>query len=236
MTLNNSLKDEIVVENLSFCYQNACVFQKASFKILENEFVGIIGPNGAGKTTLIKLLLGLMPPDSGTISFTAEKKVGYVTQDAGFDRDFPITVFEVVLMGTYKGNEGLLLKPTLEHLRKAENALKEIQIGHLRERSIKELSLGELKKVLIARAIAGDAEVLIFDEHSVSQDVDSVEIFYESLKLLKGKKTILLISHDIKPVFSLCDKFLYINKGIEIYENNEEHKKIIIDKLYLQRG
>lgn len=193
----------INLEDISFAYQDTLVLKDVSFKIYPGEFVGIIGPNGGGKTTLLKLILGFLKPSSGKIEILgaapqlAKQKLGYVPQVTRFDRQFPISVFELVLSGR------LAFLPWYGYYTKADkeaaiNALELMGLVHLKEHSFGTLSGGQAQRALIARALVSDPEILILDEPTASVDSKAEAEIHAILRKFSGNKTIVMVTHDLK--------------------------------------
>ncbi|MCL9813226.1 metal ABC transporter ATP-binding protein [Natranaeroarchaeum aerophilus] len=212
----------IHVDNVSFGYTAAPVLEDISFDVDAGEYVGIVGPNGSGKSTLLQLLLGLHAPDTGHVEllgypareFAERERVGYVAQDVTEDtKRMPITVAEVVLMGRFPhagfGRIGV------EDRTKAREALQTVGIDHLANRRITNLSGGQRQRTYIARALAGDAELLVLDEPTVGVDAESVESFFDLLGDLNDDgMTILLVEHDIGAVIEHTDRVLCLNREL----------------------
>jgi zinc transport system ATP-binding protein len=210
-------------EGVSFSYGPVKVLEKASFHIHQGEFIALVGPNGSGKTTVLKLLLGLEKPDTGKIGIfgTAAEgpdrnhdRIGYVPQQAPQDRAFPISVRDVVRMGRLRS----LLGYTRDDRAAVEEALVQADIQDLADRSFAALSGGQRRRVLVARALASRPEILILDEPTANMDSESGERLFETLGHLKGKTTILIVTHDLDFVSSLTDRALCLGDA-----EGEEH-------------
>jgi len=206
--------------NLTVYYELNPVLIDVNLEFEEGKIYGIIGPNGAGKSTLFKSILGLIKVESGEIEFFNNKsfkevreKIAYVPQKEIVDWDFPITVFEVVLMGRYV-HIGLLKRPSKEDKEITINALKKLNLYYLRNRQISELSGGQQQRVLIARAICQNADIYLLDEPFSNVDVlterNLFEIFYE---LKNNNKTIIIIDHDLARVKNY-DELILLNRTI----------------------
>jgi manganese/zinc/iron transport system ATP- binding protein len=208
------------IANLTVYYELNPILIDINLEFEEGKIYGIIGPNGAGKSTLFKSILGLIKAESGEIKFFNNKlfkevreKIAYVPQKEIVDWDFPITVFEVVLMGRYV-HLGLLKRPSKQDKEITINALKKLNIYHLRNRQISELSGGQQQRVLIARAICQNADIYLLDEPFANVDVlterNLFEIFYE---LKSNNKTIIIIDHDLARVKNY-DELILLNRTI----------------------
>ncbi|MBN2259426.1 MAG: metal ABC transporter ATP-binding protein [Clostridiales bacterium] len=211
----------IEVKNVSVNYGNVKALDQISFSIDKGSFLGIIGPNGGGKTTLIKVLLGLIKPDKGEIIIHSDKPIGYVPQFNNFERRFPITVCKVILMGSMSHKKSIFHKYSAEDKEKSNDVMKLLGIEHLRNRLIKQLSGGQMQKVLIARALMTEPDLLILDEPTASIDSQSRTDIYNLLNTLKGDKTILIISHDIGTISSYIDSIACLNVKLYYHEDGQ---------------
>ncbi|WP_331234874.1 metal ABC transporter ATP-binding protein [Natronorarus salvus] len=212
----------IEADGVTFAYEEQPVVEDVSLTVSEGEFVGLIGPNGSGKTTLLKLLLGLRRPDSGTVRLFGEsasefregERLGYVSQTSTqADQTMPITVREVVTMGRYP-HVGLRRLGT-EDREIVDDALDRVGIADLADRRINRLSGGQRQRAYIARALAGEADLLALDEPTVGIDADSRDRFYDLLNELNDRGiTIVLIEHDIGVVTEHVDTVVCINREL----------------------
>lgn len=215
----DSPRPVIEIEGLWAGYENDVVLEDVDFTMYERDFVGLIGPNGGGKTTLIKVLLGLVKPMRGTVRIMGEhvtegrRYIGYVPQTVEFDRHFPIDVRQVVLMGRL-GKRALLRNYTSEDEEIGAEALRSVDMLHLRERSLGELSGGQRQRVYIARALASEAEILLLDEPTASIDPQVSTSIYELLQRLNEQVTILMISHDMSAISSYVKTVGCLNRQL----------------------
>lgn len=211
----------VEVQDVSFCYQTHPVLERINLTIHEGDYLGVIGPNGGGKTTLLKLMLGLLPVQTGEIrlfgvpvqSFKDWSKVGYVPQRAiQFDTQFPATVKEVVEMGQCV-KQGRKRFWTRERSHAVDEALEQVDMRSYKDRLIGELSSGQQQRVFIARALVGQPQVLFLDEPTVGVDVTTQEQFYGLLRTLNQSQglTLVLISHDIDVVASQASEIACVN-------------------------
>jgi len=203
---------ETIVEtrNLSVNFGGAMVLQDISLEIHKGDFVALMGPNGAGKTTFIRTVLGFIPPSSGKIllfgkeieQFKEHYRIGYVPQRVYFEKSFPINVSEVVSLGLV-ARSGLLHRINLDDRRKVVQTLQKVGLSGFEDKRATELSGGEQQRVLVARALVGQPDLLILDEPTTSTDVHFREKFWEMLSKLNTEDgmTILIVTHqsDIKP-------------------------------------
>jgi len=208
----------IEVKDVSFSYGNHSdgenlVLKDINLNIHKGDYIGIVGPNGGGKTTLIKLILNLLSAKKGTIIVKSEK-LAYVDQKMGnIDTKFPITVGEVVNLGTDK------------HL--AKRAMEDVGIIDLKDRLIGALSGGQLQKVFIALALAQEPEILFLDEPTSGIDQASQGEFYKLLKKLNQELniTLVIISHDVDVITKEATEIAAINQSLVFYGNANEFVK-----------
>lgn len=223
----------IELSHVTFAYADEPTLEDLNLRIEPGEYVGVIGPNGGGKTTLMKLLLGLLAPQQGSIKlfgtpvehFRGWQKIGYVPQrSASGDFRLPITVEEVVRFGAPKGG-----KPA------AQAALTQVGMEAFAGRRLTQLSGGQQQKVFIAKALASSPEILILDEPTAGVDVKAQDDFYQLLANLNKRHglTIILVSHDIDVVVNEVSKLACINEAL-IYHGRPKDfiEKDYITKLY----
>lgn len=209
----------IQIQNLDVKYERVHALNDVSFKINEGEFLGIIGPNGGGKTTLVKTILGLVKPTKGNITIADNSVVGYVPQFTTFDRNFPITVGEVILTGHLPKKIKPFHRRTDHEVGHAKQVMNELGIEELFDRQIGQLSGGQMQKVLIARALMNHPNILILDEPTAGVDAESRVNIYSMLKDLNERITILIISHNTDQLIKYLDRVIYVNQKIHIHEN-----------------
>lgn len=218
----------IEIKGLNVYFQGQHVLDNIHLTVRKGDFYAIIGPNGAGKTTLIRTILGLIPFDTGEIllfekpaSYEERVRIGYVPQHHIFDFSFPIIVREMVLTGRLGRKPGLIRRYTDRDMVAAEAALSKLSALPLADRPISDLSGGERQRVLIARALAGDPEILILDEPTVYVDTPTEEHFYELLSLLSKSITILMITHDIGVISKHVNHVACLNRRLYQHESNQ---------------
>ncbi|HSX13664.1 MAG TPA: ABC transporter ATP-binding protein [Chlamydiales bacterium] len=210
--------NSLVVEDLNVNYGKTTVLWDISFQIPSGVLVGIIGPNGAGKSTLLKAVLRLIKPLSGRIelfgvsSFSKiRQKIAYVPQRGSVDWDFPITAFEVVLMGRY-GRLGLFGRPRKADKEAAYRALDLVGMSGFADRQIGQLSGGQQQRLFIARAIVQDADMLLLDEPFAGVDLTTEK---SMIALLKKQtelgKTVFVVHHDLPTVEEYFDHCILLN-------------------------
>lgn len=213
-------------EDVWFSYGELPVLKAASFHVHAGEFIALVGANGAGKTTVLKLILGLEKPTRGSISLfpyagtdldeqpAAGSLVGYVPQNMAWDLAFPVSVREVVAMGLLEGGRRLL-SPAAKRAERAavDEALELCGVVDLAERPYTALSGGQRRRVLVARGLAAKPRLLILDEPTANMDVESEARLFATLEALKGKTTILIVTHDSTFVSALTDVVLCVGES-----------------------
>jgi len=204
----------IDVDHLSFSYDSIPVLSDVSFKVSEGEFIGIIGPNGGGKTTLLKLILGFIRPTKGRVEiFKHAQQVAYVPQSAKFDKEFPISVIEVVLSGLLHRLSWHGFFSKADH-KKAEDALEKVGLSHFAKHSFGQLSGGQAQRVLIARAIVDEPHLLLLDEPTASVDSRAEADIYAILKKMQGSMTILMVTHDLDAAINQVERLLCVQSSL----------------------
>lgn len=195
------MEDAVRIRGASFGYSpDRPVLSGIDFDVPIGDYVAVIGPNGGGKTTLLKLILGLRRPWTGSVEVfggspeKARGRIGYVPQWTGSNLDFPVTALDVVRMGLSGGVRGAEAK------KRALDAMAGMEIAGLAERHAGSLSGGQRQKVFVARALVGSPELLLLDEPAASVDPAGQENFYELLKDLNDRVTIILVTHDVGAV------------------------------------
>jgi zinc transport system ATP-binding protein len=214
----------IDIQKVNYKYGLQPVLSDINLKIGQGDYIGIIGPNGGGKTTLLKIILGLIKPDSGQvkifnqdIKYFAEKyRIGYVPQRAiNFDFAFPATVTEVVGMGRF-AKLGLLHTIGKSDLEIIHTVLDQVEMSEYKNHLIGKLSSGQQQRVFIARALASQPEILFLDEPTVGVDTPTQESFYKLLKDLNQNQriTLILVSHDIDVIANEVNLIACLNQKI----------------------
>lgn len=207
----------IHVEDLTVAYDNEPVLWDIDMEIPGGVLMAIIGPNGAGKTTMLKSILGLVKPSAGQIYIYGKpvdkqrKTIAYVPQKSSIDWDFPITVLDTVLMGTYV-ELGWLKRPGKIMKQRAVDALKKVGMFEFKNRQIGELSGGQQQRVFIARALVQDANIYLMDEPFQGVDHKTEKIIVDILQNLRDNgKTVAVVHHDLQTVPEYFDWVFMIN-------------------------
>jgi len=226
----------VVVRDLWFSYGSQLVLRDVGLSIKRGEFLAVIGPNGGGKTTLIKLILGILKPDRGSIAVLgappgqASRDMGYVPQNTNIAPQMPITVMDVVLMGRL-GHAGRSWRYSSRDRAAAEKALGRVGLLKFRNRSIQKLSGGQRQRVFIARALASEPEILFMDEPTASVDQEWQESIYDLLKELNETVTIVVVSHDVGVLSSHVKSVACVNQTLHFHDEAEITEEML-DKLY----
>ena len=227
------MKPIIKISNLNFAYDNKAILSNINFTMEATDFVAVIGPNGGGKSTFIKLIMGLLTPNSGSITLfgtTPEKgrlNVGYLPQLNDIDLSYPITVEEVVYLAKLQGN--MWKKITKSDLSDTHEALEQVGLCHLAKESLSNLSGGQKQRVFIARALVNKPKLLILDEPTASIDASAEHNFYTVLNNLHKKLAILMISHDLSAVAQLVNKIACLNQKLIFHNTNQLHQHDLED-------
>lgn len=226
------MKNYIEISKLFFEYDKEhAILEDINLTIKQNDFLAIIGPNGGGKSTLLKLILGLLKPNSGTIKVNIDRNfLGYVPQNTNLNTSFPITALEVVLMG-HIGGKKRLFGYSKEDISCAMNSLKQVSMQEYAEVKIGNLSGGQRQRVFIARALCANPKVILLDEPTASIDVQGQQEVYDLLKTLSLSVCIVVVSHDISILLNYAKNVVHINKtsiyhplkGVETIPNNKTH-------------
>ncbi len=217
-------KNAITFSNVTVHYDQLPALENISFSIPEGSFWGIIGPNGSGKSTLVKTALGLLTPSRGTVRTLGREpaalgslraSIGYVPQYADLDFSFPLQVIDVVAMGLY-GEIGLFHRVTRAHRKRAEEALRRVNMEEFADRQISALSGGQRQRVLIARALVIDPVLLILDEPTAALDPGSAEGLYGWINDLHDRNdmTLILVTHDVGVVSQYVDSIACLNRTL----------------------
>ncbi|NEP59844.1 MAG: metal ABC transporter ATP-binding protein [Symploca sp. SIO2G7] len=208
------------VRDLGVCYRNNWAISDISFSLKLGQLTSLLGPNGAGKSTMVKAMLGLVPIAKGVVMFGSRplkhqlRRVAYVPQRSQIDWDYPITVWNVVMMGRTV-HTGWLRQPNHQSTEIVTDALERVGMLEYRHRQIGHLSGGQQQRVFVARALAQQAELLFFDEPFTGIDKKTEEIIFEVFAELKlQNKTLLVISHDLGETLEHYDQLLLLNKQL----------------------
>lgn len=228
----------VVVElrNVRANYGEITALEDVSLYVYEHDFLGVIGPNGGGKSTLLKVILGLVRPQRGLVSVLgqsperARSRVGYVSQRYAFDRDFPASVWDVVMMGRYS-SAGILRRYDDVDRARAEETLRRVGMLDRWNTQIGRLSGGQQQRVFVARALVSEPQLLLLDEPTASIDSSMQADFYELLEGLKDTLTIIMVSHDIGAISVHVDKIACLNRKM-YYHGSAEITADVLEATY----
>jgi len=214
--------DELPIEirGLTAGYGNEAILRDICLELRPNDFLAVIGPNGGGKTTLFRSILGLIPPMSGSIKIYGEepskgvRNIGYVPQFGAFDKSYPISAEEVVLMGM-RVRKGYRPYYSCEEKAMADKAMEYTGMEEFRGKRIGDLSGGQLQRVLLARALAPEPKILLLDEPTASLDPSMKDCTYDILKKVSSEGvSIMLITHDMASISHDVKRLACINRRI----------------------
>ena len=235
------MKPIIELSQVNFSYGELPNLSQIDLQVREGEFLGVVGPNAGGKTTLIKLILGILQPQSGTVTVAGRKPrsaaslLGYVPQHPGFARDFPITVAEVVALGrlghgrTSGWSRFWPARLTTTDRDAVRKALTEVEAEELLNRQIGSLSGGQLQRVLLARALVGEPKILLLDEPTANVDQRLESEIYDLLESLNSRMTILVVSHDIAFISGYVHRVACVNRSLVCHHTDDINGQVIQD-------
>ncbi len=220
-------KPIVILENVSTGYTSKLILEGVNLSIHQNDFIGVLGPNGGGKTTLVKLILGLLQPFSGNVTFPSGRPpTGYLPQVSQIDKSFPITVKELVSSGLKDKNPwfphlGTTQRKTLQRM------LDEAGLAGLASRPIGELSGGQLQKALLSRALINKPRLLILDEPNTHVDKQFEHDLYNWLLDLNKEMAILLVSHDIGTISPIVKTIACVNGNLHYHPSNQLSEEVL---------
>ncbi len=229
-------KEVVLMEDIWVHYDSVPILEEVSLQVERGDFLGIIGPNGGGKTTLLRIILGLVKPDRGKVRVLGKspersrEDIGYVPQQNLFDREFPISVRDVVLMGRY-GRAGPLRRYSETDRSKALATLETVGMLNHKNRQIGTLSGGEQQRVFIARALVSEPKLLLLDEPTASIDPTMQTDFYELLEKLSQRMAVIMVSHDVGAISIFVKKIACLNHQL-FYHGSKEIEPEILEATY----
>lgn len=225
------------IKNLWAGYESDMILEDVSFEMFPRDYVGLIGPNGGGKTTLIRVILGLLKPDQGSVSVMGEepkkgrRQIGYVSQFQVEDKHFPVNVWDVVSMGRLQKNPLKNLRLKGEDKDAIEEALSETGMLEYRKQNMNELSGGQRQRVFISRALVTEPRLLLLDEPTSSVDSHSSNQLYDLLAKLNDHLAILLISHDLTAISTYVKTVGCVNRRL-VYQGTKEITDEMLETAY----
>ena len=225
-------------KDVTLGYENKVVAKNLNFKIDQGDYLCVVGENGTGKSTLIKTLLGLIKPLNGEVIANVQGKnhkgVGYLPQQTQAQKDFPASVWEVVLSGVLNNDHRCPFYNKKDKA-EAEKNMEKLNILDLKKRCYRELSGGQQQRVLLARALCETDSVLILDEPVTGLDPAASMELYETIKDLNKKEnvTIIMVSHDIKNALNYATHILHLEQENDFFGTVEEYKKSNVSNMFL---
>ncbi len=216
----------VELRDVSYAYNGDVAIEEVNLDIRHGDFVAMIGPNGGGKTTLLKIMLGLITPDSGTVRVNGDPArkasacIGYVPQNVDINRNFPISVMDVVLMGKLDSRRRWARK-SADSRREAMAALERLGMASAADKKIGNLSGGQRQRVFIARALVTDPKLLLLDEPTAGIDTKGQAEFYKLLKDLNSEVTIVVVSHDLLVISRYVKSVACMNRRLHYHDHAE---------------
>ena len=230
----------ITCRDAAFAYEGRTVLQQLDFAVQQGDYLCIVGENGSGKTTLMKGILGLMRPKSGEIIMGGGLKstqVGYLPQQSTTQKDFPASVYEVVISGRLS-SRGMLPFYSKADKQAAHDNMERLGILHLRKKSFRELSGGQQQRALLGRALCATKKALLLDEPAAGLDPLVTEELYGTIKSLSADMgiTIIMISHDIKAAVRYASHILHLQNRQVFFGATVDYVQTEAGRLFLKGG
>ena len=220
---------QIECKDVSVKYENQVVLEDISFSIEQGDYLCIVGENGSGKSTLVKTILGLENSKSGQIVFGEglnKNEIGYLPQQTQAQKDFPASVYEVVLSGCLN-SKGFSPFYSMKDKKLANEMIKSLGIENIKRKSFRELSGGQQQRVLLARALCATKKIIILDEPITGLDPTVTREMYSLIKEINKKGiTIIMVSHDINFAVNNASKILHLKKNIKFFGNTEDYANL----------
>jgi len=210
----------VEIRDVSFSYGEAAILSSIDLRVRVGEYIGLIGPNGGGKTTLLRILMGFLHPDEGSVSIfgkpvrEARRLIGYVPQNLRYDRTVPITVLELVLSGLV-GQTRWWGPYRSQDKRRALEALELVGLADRANDAFGALSGGQAQRALIARALVSQPQLLLLDEPTANVDAEAEAEIFALIHSLRGKQTIMMVTHDLEEVIDKVDRVLIVQKELK---------------------
>jgi zinc transport system ATP-binding protein len=229
----------VEVRDVTFGYGREVILDHVSLAVERRDFLAVIGPNGGGKTTLLKVILGLVRPWAGEVVFQLSAgasgsdprgRLGYVPQFSTFDKDFPLRLGDMVLMGRL-GSRGLLRPYSRADRAAADRAMERLNLAPLARAHVAEVSGGQLQRALIARALVSEPEALFLDEPTASIDAESRETLRELLADLNRTIPIVVVTHDVTSFAPMVSRIACINRRL-FYHGDPDLSREVMEEVY----
>ena len=214
----------ISLRDVTVRYDDTVALDRVSLDIYDDDFIGIIGPNGGGKTTLVRTILGTVP-HSGSVTLApslyvdGERRIGYLPQQSVFDRNFPITILEVVMSGL-QASKGFGRRYTSSDRKRALELLEMAGIASIADRQIGEVSGGQMQRALLCRAIILEPHLLVLDEPTNFVDNHFENELYTLLQQLNERMAIVMVSHDVGTITSVVKNIVCVNRSVHRHDSN----------------
>jgi len=227
---------QVKCENVSLAYDGMKIVSDLNFEVNKGDYLCVVGENGSGKSTLVKTLLGLKTPNSGSVVFAdglTQDEIGYLPQQTSAQKDFPASVYEVVLSGCLNK---LSKRPFFGKNEKqlAENNIERLGISELKKRCYRELSGGQQQRVLLARALCATEKLLLLDEPTAGLDPKVTMDFYALIsELNKSGITIIMVSHDINAAVEYSSHILHMSHKPLFFGTTEDYVKSPIGRAFI---
>lgn len=214
----------VSLRNVSVAYDNFVALDNVDLEIFDDDFIGIIGPNGGGKTTLVNAIVGVLP-HTGSIELSTElfdgkkRLIGYMPQQTGFDRAFPISVRETILSGL-QSEHGFTSRYTRNDRRRVDELVEMAGLQAVADNQIGEISGGQLQRTMLCRAIIMQPRLLILDEPANFVDNRFENELYAMLRELNRRMAIVMVSHDLGTITSLVKSIVCVNRTVHRHNSN----------------
>lgn len=227
---------QIECKDVSVKYENQVVLEDISFSIEQGDYLCIVGENGSGKSTLVKTILGLENSKLGQIVFGEglnKNEIGYLPQQTQAQKDFPASVYEVVLSGCLN-SKGFSPFYSMKDKKLANEMIKSLGIENIKRKSFRELSGGQQQRVLLARALCATKKIIILDEPITGLDPTVTREVYSLIKEINKKGiTIIMVSHDINFAVNNASKILHLKKNIKFFGNTEDYANSEVGRRFI---
>ena len=228
----------IEFKNVTLGYGRRAILQHLNFSLERGDFLGIVGPNGAGKTTLLRAILGTLKPLAGDIVYHAKRhadlRFGYVPQRQVVDEAYPLTSFDVILMGRY-GLLGPFRRPRTSDIERSRECLAHVGLGDLSSVPYRDLSGGQKQRVLLARALVADPVVLVLDEPTTDLDLGAEKAIMQLIRHLHDEHslTVILVSHTLGVVVNCVNRIAFLDdSAFQIQDVKQAVTAENLSKLY----
>ena len=227
----------VELKNVAFSYNGEAVLKNINLRVDRDDFIAVIGPNGGGKSTLLKLILGLLEPDTGRVSVMGREPgnfssaIGYVPQNVNINENFPITALDVVLMGALEPGKKRGRAEKAKSRQSAMESLDRLHMASHAHKRIGALSGGQRQRVFIARSLITKPTLLLLDEPTASIDTRGQADFYEQLKELNKEVSIVVVSHDLFVISKYVKSVACVNRGLH-YHSHAEISGEVIETMY----